>query len=60
MAKKEDKLTVEGTVVIEALPNTQFTVEVRQRSSSYLLTYQVRCDVTIYVFWLGDRVSEWK
>jgi translation initiation factor IF-1 len=54
MAKKEDKLEVEGTVV-EALPNTQFTVELDNghRVLAYLSGKMRRYYIRIL---LGDRV----
>ena len=54
MAKKEDKLEVEGTVV-EALPNTQFMVELDNghRVLSYLSGKMRRYYIRIL---LGDRV----
>lgn len=54
MAKKEDKLVVEG-VVVEALPNTQFTVELDNghRVLAYLSGKMRRYYIRIL---LGDRV----
>lgn len=54
MAKKEEKLEVEGTVV-EALPNTQFTVELDNghRVLAYLSGKMRRYYIRIL---LGDRV----
>lgn len=54
MAKKEDKLEVEGTVV-EALPNTQFMVELDNghRVLAYLSGKMRRYYIRIL---LGDRV----
>jgi len=54
MAKKEDKIEVEGTVV-EALPNTQFTVELENghRILSYLSGKMRKYYIRIL---LGDRV----
>ena len=54
MAKKEDKLEVEG-VVVEALPNTQFTVELDNghRVLTYLSGKMRRYYIRIL---LGDRV----
>jgi translation initiation factor IF-1 len=54
MAKKEDKLEVEG-VVVEALPNTQFTVELDNghRVLAYLSGKMRRYYIRIL---LGDRV----
>lgn len=54
MAKKDDKLEVEGTVV-EALPNTQFTVELDNGHQvlAYLSGKMRRYYIRIL---LGDRV----
>ena len=54
MAKKEEKIEVEGTV-IEALPNTQFTVELDNghRVLSYLSGKMRKFYIRIL---LGDRV----
>lgn len=54
MAKQEDKLEVEG-VVVEALPNTQFTVELDNghRVLAYLSGKMRRYYIRIL---LGDRV----
>ena len=54
MAKKEDKLQVEGTVV-EALPNTQFLVELDNghKVLAYLSGKMRRYYIRILV---GDRV----
>jgi translation initiation factor IF-1 len=54
MADKEDKLEVEG-VVVEALPNTQFTVELDNghRVLAYLSGKMRRYYIRIL---LGDRV----
>ena len=54
MAKKEDKLQVEGTIV-EALPNTQFLVELDNghRVLAYLSGKMRRYYIRILV---GDRV----
>ena len=54
MPKKEDKLEVEGTI-IEALPNTQFTVELDNghRILAYLSGKMRRYYIRIA---LGDRV----
>ena len=54
MAKKEDKIEVEGTV-IEALPNTQFTVELDNGHQvlAYLSGKMRRYYIRIL---LGDRV----
>lgn len=54
MAKKEDKVEVEGTVV-EALPNTQFTVELDNGHEvlAYLSGKMRRYYIRIL---LGDRV----
>ncbi len=54
MAKKEDKLEVEG-VVVEALPNTQFMVELDNghRVLTYLSGKMRRYYIRIL---LGDRV----
>jgi translation initiation factor IF-1 len=54
MAKKEEKLEVEG-VVVEALPNTQFTVELDNghRVLAYLSGKMRRYYIRIL---LGDRV----
>ncbi|MGW8318128.1 MAG: translation initiation factor IF-1 [Candidatus Promineifilaceae bacterium] len=54
MARKEDKLEVEGTVV-EALPNTQFMVELDNghRVLTYLSGKMRRYYIRIL---LGDRV----
>jgi translation initiation factor IF-1 len=54
MAKKEEKLEVEG-VVVEALPNTQFTVELDNghRVLTYLSGKMRRYYIRIL---LGDRV----
>jgi translation initiation factor IF-1 len=54
MAKKEDKIEVEGTVV-EALPNTQFTVELDNGHQvlAYLSGKMRRYYIRIL---LGDRV----
>jgi translation initiation factor IF-1 len=54
MAKKEDKLEVEG-VVIEALPNTQFMVELD--NGHKVLTYLSGKMRRYYIrILLGDRV----
>jgi translation initiation factor IF-1 len=55
MAKKEDKLEVVGTVV-EALPNTQFTVELENghRILAYLSGKMRKYYIRIL---LGDRVK---
>ena len=55
MAKKEDKIEVEGTV-IEALPNTQFMVELDNghRVLSYLSGKMRKYYIRIL---LGDRVK---
>lgn len=55
MAKKEEKIEVEGTV-IEALPNTQFTVELDNghRVLSYLSGKMRKFYIRIL---LGDRVK---
>ena len=55
MAKKEEKIEVEGTV-IEALPNTQFTVELDNghRVLSYLSCKMSKYYIRIL---LGDRVK---
>ena len=55
MAKKEEKLEVEGTV-IEALPNTQFTVELDNghKLLAYLSGKMRRYYIRIL---LGDRVK---
>ncbi|MBL8166043.1 MAG: translation initiation factor IF-1 [Anaerolineae bacterium] len=55
MAKKEDKLEVEGTVV-EALPNTQFLVELdnKHRILAYLSGKMRKYYIRIL---LGDRVK---
>ena len=55
MAKKEEKLEVEGTV-IEALPNTQFMVELDNghRVLSYLSGKMRKFYIRIL---LGDRVK---
>ena len=55
MAKKEDKLEVEGTVV-EALPNTQFMVELDNghRILAYLSGKMRKYYIRIL---LGDRVK---
>ena len=55
MAKKEDKIEVEGTVV-EALPNTQFMVELDNGHQilSYLSGKMRKYYIRIL---LGDRVS---
>ena len=55
MAKKEDKIEVEGTV-IEALPNTQFMVELDNghRVLSYLSGKMRKFYIRIL---LGDRVK---
>lgn len=55
MAKKEEKIEVEGTV-IEALPNTQFTVELENghRVLSYLSGKMRKYYIRIL---LGDRVK---
>ncbi|MCY3796294.1 MAG: translation initiation factor IF-1 [Chloroflexi bacterium] len=55
MAKKEEKIEVEGTV-IEALPNTQFTVELDNghRVLSYLSGKMRKYYIRIL---LGDRVK---
>lgn len=54
MAKKEEKLVVEG-VVVEALPNTQFTVELDNghKVLAYLSGKMRRYYIRIL---LGDRV----
>jgi translation initiation factor IF-1 len=54
MAKKEEKLEVEG-VIVEALPNTQFTVELDNghRVLAYLSGKMRRYYIRIL---LGDRV----
>lgn len=54
MAKKDDKIEVEGTVV-EALPNTQFTVELDNGHQvlAYLSGKMRRYYIRIL---LGDRV----
>ena len=54
MAKKEDKIEVEGTVV-EALPNTQFLVELENghRILAYLSGKMRKYYIRIL---LGDRV----
>lgn len=54
MAKKEEKLEVEG-VVVEALPNTQFTVELDNghKVLAYLSGKMRRYYIRIL---LGDRV----
>jgi translation initiation factor IF-1 len=54
MSKKEDKLEVEG-VVVEALPNTQFLVELENghRILSYLSGKMRKYYIRIL---LGDRV----
>ncbi len=54
MAKKDDKIEVEGTVV-EALPNTQFTVELenKHRILAYLSGKMRKYYIRIL---LGDRV----
>ena len=55
MAKKEEKIEVEGTV-IEALPNTQFTVELDNghRVLAYLSGKMRKYYIRIL---LGDRVK---
>ena len=55
MAKKEDKVEVEGTI-IEALPNTQFMVELENghRVLAYLSGKMRRYYIRIA---LGDRVK---
>jgi translation initiation factor IF-1 len=55
MAKKDDKLEVEGTVV-EALPNTQFLVQMDNghRILAYLSGKMRKYYIRIL---LGDRVS---
>ncbi|MCY3779663.1 MAG: translation initiation factor IF-1 [Chloroflexi bacterium] len=55
MAKKEEKIEVEGTV-IEALPNTQFTVELDNghRVLAYLSGKMRKFYIRIL---LGDRVK---
>jgi len=54
MAKKEEKLEVEG-VVVEALPNTQFTVELD--NGHKVLTYLSGKMRRYYIrILLGDRV----
>ena len=55
MAKKEEKIEVEGTVM-EALPNTQFTVELDNghRVLSYLSGKMRKYYIRIL---LGDRVK---
>ena len=55
MAKKEEKIEVEGTV-IEALPNTQFTVELENghRVLAYLSGKMRKFYIRIL---LGDRVK---
>lgn len=54
MAKKEDKIEVEG-VVVEALPNTQFLVELenKHRILAYLSGKMRKYYIRIL---LGDRV----
>jgi translation initiation factor IF-1 len=54
MAKKEEKLVVEG-VVVEALPNTQFTIELDNghKVLAYLSGKMRRYYIRIL---LGDRV----
>ena len=55
MAKKEDKIEVEGTVV-EALPNTQFTVELE--NGHLVLAYLSGKMRKYYIrILLGDRVK---
>ena len=55
MAKKEDKIEVEGTVV-EALPNTQFTVELD--NGHHVLAYLSGKMRKYYIrILLGDRVK---
>jgi translation initiation factor IF-1 len=55
MAKKEDKIEVEGTVV-EALPNTQFTVELD--NGHQVLAYLSGKMRKYYIrILLGDRVK---
>jgi translation initiation factor IF-1 len=55
MAKKEDKIEVEGTVV-EALPNTQFTIQMDNghRILAYLSGKMRKYYIRIL---LGDRVK---
>jgi translation initiation factor IF-1 len=55
MAKQEDKIEVEGTIV-EALPNTQFLVELENghRILAYLSGKMRRYYIRIL---LGDRVK---
>ena len=55
MAKKEDKIEVEG-IVVEALPNTQFTVELDNghRVLAYLSGKMRKFYIRIL---LGDRVK---
>lgn len=55
MAKKEEKFEVEGTV-IEALPNTQFTVELE--NGHHVLAYLSGKMRKFYIrILLGDRVK---
>ena len=55
MSKKEDKIEVEGTV-IEALPNTQFTVELE--NGHHVLAYLSGKMRKYYIrILLGDRVK---
>jgi translation initiation factor IF-1 len=55
MAKKEEKIEVEGTV-IEALPNTQFTVELE--NGHQVLAYLSGKMRKFYIrILLGDRVK---
>ncbi len=55
MAKKEEKIEVEGTVV-EALPNTQFTVELE--NGHQVLAYLSGKMRKFYIrILLGDRVK---
>ena len=55
MAKKEEKIEVEGTVV-EALPNTQFTVELE--NGHQILAYLSGKMRKFYIrILLGDRVK---
>ena len=55
MAKKEEKIEVEGTV-IEALPNTQFTVELE--NGHHVLAYLSGKMRKFYIrILLGDRVK---
>ena len=57
MAKDDDKLTVEGTVV-EALPGTQFRVELENGSKFWLISL-VRCGAIISAF-CWEIASGWK